>query len=552
MKSKVLVEYRKEKLRVLLVRGKLARSLEEIVLREMPREQIVRRLRAVKGKAGRSASLLLLSRSLVLEKRFEFGGAGGAPEAWLNHHVREMLPLSLDELGYGAAVRKSAEGYHGTLLAIPLAGIREILGILDDSGLSPDDIVSSDQALRWLAPRKDQPARLILAAADGEIEALLAGPEQALGYRLLRGDASEMMEDLHYFLLESGVHPADVVFSGARQPDFEAALGAAFPGMKRIDIPGGIPPAVFGAAVLPPGYMISLLPRERKQEKEKAERKTLARDAGLLSVLLAGLALSGIFLHGARETRERARLGREFSHLRPRLEEIGRLASLAEQARAEAASNAALVRLLRELSEEAPSEIVLNELSWDESGVRLRGESPTYAGVTRMKEILGGFKFLRDARLEYARLRKKDSRDFFDFDLAAAREAVETGRANQALQRLLSSPTRESLGAARELVRMMPPPERRGGGDWMPGLVAFIESRGVKVDELAPRESRAAIRAHGRFQDWMSALCQLAAEARIFLACLKISAADSGLVFEIEAAEIKNPLPREMTGGGSV
>lgn len=526
MKAKVLIECRKEKLRVLFVRGRLVKSFEEIPLREMPREALLDRLRQIRGNAGRAACVLLLPRSSVIERKFNFGPEGRlGPEIWLKNNIREMLPLSLDELGYGAAVRKERSGYHGTLLAIPLAGLKEIFGILDDAGLSPDDIFSTDQALRWLAPPRNHPVRLILALAEGEGEALLATREETLGYKFLRGEPSEIIEDLNYFLLESGVKPGSVLVCGSRNSALDASLGAVFAGLKRVDLPGDIPPALFGTAVLDPGSMISLLPRERKMKKREGERKNLAREAGFLSVLLFCLCLAGIFLHGARVDREKSRAAREFAKMRPRLEEIRKRASLLEAARRQAGSNAALLRFLKNLSREAPDKVFLNELAWEEDGLRLRGMSPSYAGVTGTIEVLAGFDFLVTPRLEYARLRKKESLDFFDFGITAGRKEFSPGRARAPFE---SSPAGET----------------REDGDWVRRLVILLESRGLKVDALTPDDSSGVtVRAKGRVEDWVWALHQLTAEARVYVERLRIfpESAPAALVFEIRAAEIKKP-----------
>ncbi len=566
---RIILEYRKEMLRMLSIKGKQIGAFEEIQLRELPREYLITKIKTFKGNEKKASCVLMLPRSSVLERRFDFEADGEAdPNVRLREKIRQTLPMSLDEMGYGVAVEKGERGYQGTVLAIPLSSLKEILEILDEAGMAPDEIVTSDQALHWLAADKEVRTQLVLGLSEEEIEVLIMSRERILGFKVLHGEAYEITRELNFLLLESGAKPEKVIFCGNRNTALECEIERMFPSQcRRLDIPEKIPPALYGASLLNHHPIISLLPNERKIKKKEKERKKLRMETGLICGLFLLSCLIGVSLHRVQERAQQTRLEKEYQGLRPKLVKIGRQVSLIELVRMQSRSNGTLLLLLKGLSREMPGEVILDELVGDETMVRIRGSSPSYSGVTGTSQALEKIEFLEPAHLEYARLKKKESRDFFEFEITAGRKYSQASKGKEFLDRLLAHPSQENLHRAQTLIQNKKFYEKeyesifgtyRSGlspgdlvNDWVRGLMSFLDSHHLKVDQLTPRgiqennsvkRMQVSVRAKGSMENLIAALYELAAShAAVHVERIQIApeaGETSTLSYEIEFARI--------------
>lgn len=573
---RIILEYRKERLRMLSIKGKQIGAYEKISLREMPREHLITKIKTFKGKEKRASCVLMLPRSSVLERRFDFEADGEAdPNVILREKVRQTLPLSLDEMGYGVAVEKGEHGYRGTVLAIPLSSLKEILEILDEADMVPDEIVTSDQALHRLATGKEAGAQLVFGMNTDETEVLMIRRERILGFRVLHGEVFEIIEELNFLLLESGERPGKVVFCGNKNTTLECEIERMFPSQcRRVDIPEKIPPALYGASLLNHHPVISLLPNERKIKKKEKEQKKLRMETGLIFGLFLLSCLIGVSLHQFQERSQQAHLEKEFQKLRPQLNEIGKQLALIEIVQMRSRSNGTLLLLLKGLSREVPGEVILDELVGDETMVRIRGSSPSYSGVTGTSQALEKLEFLEPPHLEYARLKKKESRDFFEFEITAGRKPSEASKGKEFLERLLARPSRENLQQVKTLVQKKELYEKeyesifgpyRSGlspgdlvNDWVRDLMSFLDLHHLKVDQLTPRgiqesnsvkRMQVSVRAKGSMENLMAVLYDLAAShAAVHVERIQIAPGageTSTLSYEIDFARI---IPHQSSG----
>ncbi|GEM_PF-3600177 len=422
-KRKLAVELGHEEVRMLLARGEKVERYQVFPLGGFSLAGLDSQLKNFKGRK-KSEVILVIPRSSVIERQFELEPDGEELHEAFLEKIRQTMPVSLDEVSYGMKIQKKGRGISGILLATPLRSLNEMLKILNQAGIFPDEIVSSDQALFQVAQREE----------------------------------------------------------------------------RLLPTPKGVPPDLYGAALLEGHSIISLLPREKKIEKREKEKKRLLRDTGILFMVLLFLVFFGVSLHRYRETDHLKRLDNELARLKPEIMKLEKVISTLEIFHQYAESNLLLLRLMKEMSQSVPGEVVLEGLAWDKTGIRLRGTSPSYSGVVGTTQSLAKAGLLESPHLEYARLREKESRDFFEFEVSADRKEENPRRGES----LWAGPsTQERLAKAQALLRSKylylkdyesfkkAAPEFFSSSDlmndWVRELVAALESHGFKVNQLQPQ-----------------------------------------------------------------
>lgn len=267
--------------------------------------------------------------------------------------------------------------------------------------------------------------------------------------------------------------------------------------LKILEEAGLCPDEIFSSAYPPDQKAgISLLPREKKLERQKRALQELRRDCFFLLLFLCLAAGLGVKWHASREESRARKLRQELASLKPQVLEIEKVLSYRAMLEKQADRNRLFLRFLKEVSEKAPGETELDELLWDKNEICLRGTSLSYPGVTGISQALEGLDFLGPSRLGYARLRKKESRDYFEFEITAGFKSAEDENRRGEMtwsraQRLLESRSRhgEAYEALKKKYRAaFETPDLMNA--WSKELMAAFESNGLKVRRLEPQGSR--------------------------------------------------------------
>lgn len=397
--ERMIIRYEEDSLRVDAVRKRKISASENLGIREIPDEVLIRRLRACAARRPGSV-VLVLPRKMLIERRFDLpGGDAEMNQGSLMERIRHSLPVGLDELAFGVAFKEQKRGACGTLLAVPLKNIDALLSLLDTAGLSPDEIISSDQALMGLIGGEKDSVLLMNEGLE-TVDLILAEQGFIQAVKTLERSGGEIQREIEFFLLESGARPGK--FLSVRDSDY---------GMEAV---------LFGACCLDLSRVISLLPQKRKLEKrEKLRRKDVRESAAWLLFALALLA-GGVMAHRFKQETFAREWRLEYERLKPALREIQTGLDVAAELWRRQEANREVLESLRALSLAIPSGVVLEELVWKNGEIRLRGTSASYAGVSaavKAAEEAGRF----TAHLDYARVRKRESREFFEFSLTVER-----------------------------------------------------------------------------------------------------------------------------------
>lgn len=470
--GRLIVRYEEDRLFVDAVKkGKISVS-ENFSIRETPDEVLIRRLRACAVRP-RGAVVLVLPRKMLIERRFDLpDGEEISPDLLMNR-VRQSLPVGLDELAFGIAFKKQKDGTGGALLAVPLKNINALLNLLDRAGLPPDEVISSDQALLGLIAG-EKGSVLLTHEGPETVDLILAEGGLIQAAKTLEKSGGEVRQEIDFFLLESGASPGK--FLSFRDSDC------------------GMSAVLYGACCLDLSRVISLLPRERKLRKWKKKRAQGLRESAAWLLLAIAILAGGVMAHRFRQDAWAQEWRLEYERFKPSLLEIQTGLSAMAELRRRQKANRELLESLRTLSLAIPPEVVLDELAWNDGGIRFRGISASYAGVSaavKAAEETGHFA----AHLDYARVRKKEAREFFEFSLTVdqIREKNSAG---------LPDLGSMGLGMARQAVRdkkillaeyldfQRQRPLVTGDAaflnEWAGSLMVLCERYGLKIAKLEP------------------------------------------------------------------
>ena len=499
--DRLIVRYEEDRLLVDAVRKGKISVWENFSVREIPDEVLIRRLQACAARPPASV-VLVLPRKMLIERRFELPGSDAEMnQDLLMNRVRQSLPVGLDELAFGITVKKQKSGVCGTLLAVPLKNIDALLTLLDSAGLSPDEIISSDQALMGLIAG-EKGSVLLMHEGLETVDLILAENGLIKAVKTLEKHGNEIRQEIDFFLLESGCRPEKLFFAG----DSDSGM-VKLPGQK-LRLPQGLPAALYGASCLDLSRVISLLPEDRKVRKQAQMQKKLRR--GLVGWILLAIALltAGVAAHRLRPVTWAEQWRLEYEELKPTLLEIQTGLGVQDELRRRQMGNREALECLRVLSLHIPAGVVLEELVWSSGEIRLRGASVTYAGVSAA--VQAAEEAVHSAAyLDYARVRKKESREFFEFSLTARRDKESPGPDNPELCSILRQVRAEDwraqglrLAAARQTVdnkkrlladytdfqkkRFSVPGEIIFLNEWVSALMAFSERHGLKISKLEP------------------------------------------------------------------
>ncbi|OGW69578.1 MAG: hypothetical protein A2036_04305 [Omnitrophica bacterium GWA2_50_21] len=521
--KKLTLEFKNETLRCLLLRGREIERFEQISTREVSADALRNKLQ-VFTKEKRKKVVLVLPRNLIIERRFDFETSENGDETNIFFEkLKQSLPVSLDEMSYGFNIQTGEKGVRGVLLATPLDPLRNILKNLSDAGILPDEVVSSDQGLLGLVREREKGTFLLLCAGEVESELLVISCGKLTAYRSFQRDDPQMEEELNYFLLEVGVKPEAILLCGLQDAVLEKQISHIFSvSAERLSLPQNAPPALYGAACLDGNSLISLLPKEMKVEKLKKERKSLFTDMTMIFVLLSMTVCLGLYTHKRFETERLQMITKRIAKLNPEFLKIEKTIAILQTFSLRTSENLVLLNLIKTISQDIPGEVILNEFDWNETGLRLRGTSASYSGVVGTTQALAKSDSLESAHLEYARLRKKVSHDFFEFEVSAIRKK-ESLKEKLNLSREQSTasgiPLREALRLKEEqcskiefflghknsyfdqyesLKKESPSLSSSSDAvnDWMKEIMAKLESNGLKVGQLQPTgtEERSALK----------------------------------------------------------
>ena len=164
-------------------------------------------------------------------------------------------------------------------------------------------------------------------------------------------------------------------------------------------------------------------------------------------------------------------------------------------------------------------------------------------------------------------LEKKESRDFFEFEITAGRKPSEASKGKGFLDRLLARPSQENLQQVKTLVKKKELYEKEYESifgtyrsdlstgdlinDWMRELMSSLDSHHLKVDQLTPRgiqennsvkRIQVSVRAKGSMENLIAVLYELAAfHAAVYVERIQIApeaGETSALSYEIEFTKV--------------
>ncbi len=413
-KKRLIVELRDSNLSLLRLEGERGEKFEKIHLREIPTERLREKVASFTGKKRPPETLLLLSRSEVIQKEFVLAPGGETPlRQRLERKLEELLPYSPKEMAWGIS--------GGLLLAIPEKPLKEKLRFLAAIGLYPDEILTEDQTLFWLLlERKEKSPLLFLEANEERVLSVFCEKGKSFFSRTF--PSANFIPELSFSLLEKGARPEKILLSGEWGSEARSQIEAHFScSLEKFEIPanGLVPSSLYGASLFGKYPAASLLPKEEKLKKRKEEKEKLLRETLSSFGLFFGTLLLAFLVQLAFGTREINKISREISRLSRELREVKEIRASLELLSKSQASKEGLLEFLKTLAEKTPSSIRLKELRIEGKEFRFKGESPSHGVLSEAVETLSQMSFLEAAKLEETRLRKRLNEDYFEFEVGA-------------------------------------------------------------------------------------------------------------------------------------
>ena len=388
---------------------------EKVLLRESPESVLKSRVQSFRAKEKWQSTLLVLPRTEVLQKEFALSdGSASNFRMRLETELNQSLPFPAREMAYGFRIEEGAADAEGLLFALPEKKVLENLEFLKRLGIEVDEIVSEDQVLAWwVAQKYPHSSCMVLDRFEGRILGLF------LEKGKLRASRVMVLDEISFFLLESGKKPNAVYVSG--DWDVEALQEIK----KGFSLPIGIlgddsslsRPAFFEAAGnWKNSDCVSLLPSEVKIQKILHKRRVLSRHVALSFLFFLAVVGVTFLIQWMWMGQERASVEKQIKEMRPVVHEIQKMTADLQSFQEAQASKKAFLELLKELHVRIPRGILLKELRLEKSFL-LKGESPSHGMISEAVQILEKLNGLEQVRLSHTRLRRRLNENVFEFEI---------------------------------------------------------------------------------------------------------------------------------------
>ncbi len=421
MKKKLIVQWQDGSFSLALCDKSGILKSQVFFLRESPEEILKERIRAFLGKQAACEALVVLGRQQVILKELAFSSHGNAKEN-LENSLAVILP-AYKEMAYGRLAAPGAGAKErGLLYAIPEKKVKEITVFLERLGLMADEVVSEDQCLLWLFQESANSGPLLVIDKCQDRQLFIVVHEKEMlfsgAYAPEYDDFQSIFEDISLSLLPRNIKPVKTILCGVN--DIQGReIGGYFQAPTENFLPGTFSPVLLGAARHGQGPLASLLPAAQKVSKWVKKQKTLLRNSSAAFLLFTasfGLVLTA---HLAFLNAKESKLARQNHKLAPealKIKEMARTLQKIEEARS---SKQRPLDLLKELAQNSSPSISFREFQSDEGTVVIRGESSSNLVLNQTVEMIERTPFLKDARLEHTRSRKRLNQDFFEFEITA-------------------------------------------------------------------------------------------------------------------------------------
>ncbi|MCM8774971.1 MAG: hypothetical protein NC930_01245, partial [Candidatus Omnitrophica bacterium] len=388
----VVIYVQEDSLWIAFVQGNRVRKYERILLHETPEEDVRRRVHSFLGGQRYSRTILILSRTSVLQKQIVLESIPSESlQRVLDEKLEEVLPYPPDEMAYGFLIKGESKGVSGILLAIPEKHVRGMLNFLSRVGLDPDEIVTEDQALFWLSAKcaGTEDVLIIDQIEERFLAVFTRAGEMTLSRIFLKTGlddgcmGADRLGEISLIFLEAGWKPVKIILTGLWNAEAVSEISRHFrQTVEILEVPGKIrnfPSLMTGASLIDRYPAISLLPM---REKLKKRHQNFFDDIGRLvvsvAIFLCVLVLVFSF-HLFVQKKALDRLGKERARLCPEAEKFKRIMELLASAETARLSKEKVLVLLKQLNSSIPGVIRFKELAIDGKDFIFQGESPSHS-----------------------------------------------------------------------------------------------------------------------------------------------------------------------------
>ncbi|GEM_PF-3089691 len=419
MKNRILVlELTKRELRAAFFKKPgLVETCTTIGLRELPDEDLVLHLKTFIENRKFGRTCLVLPKAQMIERHLEVPIS--EEEEWkqvIMKQVENALPVSPSEVSHAMEIQKQAGLLKVHLLAYPLQSLEKFLALLGQAGISIDEIVSSEQALFWCFLWKSScPSSLVLSFDEETTEMIFCESRQLRFSRIFHAHGENPVSEIEFALFEGLKKPESIFILGKIDTELELALRKTFPVPVERYIPEEGFPSLYGASWVNSHQPLSLLPPQHKIRNRKLEVVRMTKELAAVCCFIPLTIFGGWMLHHKLCTAYLEKMESEIKPLRSAQNKLARAINVLEFFRDKNQSHWVFLDFLRQLSAEIPRQVTLNEIGFDGSGFKVKGNSRSYSGIAETVQLLNKTGFFETCHLGYARLRKKESKEFFEF-----------------------------------------------------------------------------------------------------------------------------------------
>jgi len=429
-KTKLIVELRNSGLSLLSLERDSILGFKQIFLREtshdLVRQEVSEFLRGQKP----FVTVLVLPRSGIIQKELAVVAQSGiSMKEALSEKLGQVLPYSPDEMAYGCALESQGDKMKGLLVAIPEKQLDPSLETLEKVGLHADEVVTEDQTLLWLFLAKGEKGSFLALDLNEERVLCLAvfngrlSFSRAFSKDVLSENLTDMLQELSLALLQADGKPRKVILTGEWGQEVVSAIRAHFAvPLEKIRMGGelvGCSTPLYGAQHYGQYPLVSLLPRQKKIEKQLQERKRTWIETGIAFGCLVSVMFMAFSVHTMWEGHQLRKLEAKIEALAPIVSKVRKIKADLMMIQESQQSKEQILQLLQDLSFKIPSGIQLTEMRVDAGEFVFQGHSPTHGVLSETVRVLEGIEALQDVKLERTRLRKRLNQDYFEFEVMA-------------------------------------------------------------------------------------------------------------------------------------
>jgi len=520
--NKLIIDCTKTDLQMALVgRGVIKKRLASICLRETPHDILIKRLQAIVTETGASRVTLMLSRNQLIEKDFRLACAQSELSGLIETRLKQDLPLDISEVAHGIALRQTAADWHVRLALLPEDVVERWCKLFESVGLQVADVLPRDEAVLACCQQSFASKKVLVIvtyADDAEWYFLNQGfIEKGKAIASLRLD---VIEDVQLEIMACDEKPDALCLIGkvdiGLQRALESSLGVSATVWDHTD---GLSTLMASAAAIK-SPMISLLSNARKARHAQSQRVRRRKCLSGLVALWLVIVLGGVLAHAATQAAALERVLQQRDAIDQPWSATLRWHTQRQQQAALRASGRRVLDTLLHISQVSPKEVTLEEFSFEKDKIYLRGESPSHGSITALLLAVKQSPDIEDGRLEYARLRKEQGREHFQFrirlhclsqshaltletilynamDESFARNNLQLQQIQlAAMQALIADSERHFPRTPHDRSTRVPHASSDLEGDWLRELDGMLRAHALSIEKMQPAPTSDASEGH--------------------------------------------------------